>query len=107
MSDQFHQNWLIKDCLANGSHLYFDIETIDLWLNIQISLSLRGTKVFDGKAKFKFSKSATLGSLRKKLQIFGNRLWCHKNMCPEKQESNRIRKMDAFKCPRISTKNKL
>jgi len=30
---------LIKNSLKNGDHIFFEIDAIDLWLNIQIDLS--------------------------------------------------------------------
>ena len=77
----------IKECLKNGDQIYFHIETMDLWINTDIHLSLMGRVVLQGKAQFKVSKASTFASLRKKLQIFGIKLWCVKNQQPNAENS--------------------
>lgn len=72
----------IKDALKNGDSIFFHIETMDLWVNTDIHLTLMGRMVLQGRAQFKISKQSTFVSLRKKLQIFGIKLWCHKNKQP-------------------------
>ena len=72
----------IKDALKNGDSIFFHIETMDLWVNTDIHLTLMGRMVLQGRAQFKISKGSTFISLRKKLQIFGIKLWCHKNKQP-------------------------
>lgn len=75
-------NLPVRDCLKDGETVYFQIETMDLWINTDIHLSLLGRPVLQGKAQFKVSKNSTFAGLRKKLQIFGIKLWCHKNRQP-------------------------
>lgn len=70
---------LIKDCLKNGDHIFFEIEAIDLWLNIQIDLCFGTRRILKGKFQFKVNKSANLLSLKKKLQKFAIEIWAYKN----------------------------
>lgn len=60
---------------------------MDLWINTDIHLSLLGRPVLQGKAQFKVSKNSTFAGLRKKLQIFGIKLWCHKNRQPSQDQT--------------------
>ena len=73
---------LIKNCLKSGDRIFFEIDSIDLWLHTSITLNLGNKKILDGKAEFKFNKSASISKLRKKLQMFAIKLWCHKNTSP-------------------------
>lgn len=77
----------VSECLKDGEMVYFQIETMDLWINTDIHLSLMGRPVLQGKAQFKVSKNSTFAGLRKKLQIFGIKLWCHKNRQPNADQS--------------------
>lgn len=70
---------LIKDCLKNGDHIFFEIQAIDLWLNIQIDLCFENRRILKGKFQFKVNKSANLLSLKKKLQKFAIEIWTYKN----------------------------
>lgn len=90
--EKYQPHFLIKNVLRSGDQVFFEIDTIDIWINVQINISLRKKKILVGKAKFKFSKHATLGSLRRKLQIFGIRLWCHKNASHSYKDHGRSEK---------------
>mmetsp|Transcript_10365 Transcript_10365/g.15952 ORF Transcript_10365/g.15952 Transcript_10365/m.15952 type:complete len:94 (-) Transcript_10365:3781-4062(-) len=61
------EDLLIKDCLKSTDVIYFDIDSIDLWLNIEVSISLEAQKVIRSSAQIKVSKHSTLGNLKKKL----------------------------------------
>ena len=73
---------MIKNCLNSGDRIFFEIDSIDLWLHTSISLNLGNKRILNGKAEFKFNKSASISKLRKKLQMFAIKLWCHKNTSP-------------------------
>jgi hypothetical protein len=74
---------LIKECLKDGDQIYFEIQSLDLWLSTSINLHLANEKIISCKAQFKFPKNATVLDLKKSLQVFAIKLWCHKNSSPD------------------------
>ena len=79
-----NENMLIKQCLKSGDKVFFEIDTQDVWLHTSLSLFLHKKPIFIGEAELKVAKEDTLGSLKKKLQVFAIKLWCIKN----KQQSS-------------------
>ena len=67
MDKKFNNNDTIKNCLKNGDQVFFEIDTIDLWLQINIGINLGKKKILQGKVQFKISKNTTIASLKKKL----------------------------------------
>lgn len=47
---EFTNNMVVKNCLKNGDQVYFEIDTLDLWINAQIVLSLGNKNVITVKA---------------------------------------------------------
>jgi hypothetical protein len=58
---------LSRIALRMETRFFFEIDTIDLWLQINIGINLGKKKILQGKVQFKISKNTTIASLKKKL----------------------------------------
>ena len=74
--------------------IFFEIEAIDLWLNVHIDLCFGSRPILKGKFQFKVNKSANLMRLKKKLQKFAIEIWSYKNQ-PRKKQGNSQRASEA------------
>lgn len=76
--------------MKSGDKVFFEVDTQDIWLHTNLSLLLHKKPIITGKAEFKIAKEDTLGSLKKKIQVFGIKLWCIKNKQPSSDDIEEI-----------------
>ena len=58
--DQYVLENVEKHCLKDQDCIYFEIDTIDLWLRVNFTFGIGNQEVVKGSAQFKVPKNATL-----------------------------------------------